>query len=63
MTKPRVRMLMPQLAGRLTNVCCVPIGTYPDVTGSGGIYEVGGGATTTPPNYLYGDCWPTHVGQ
>jgi len=63
MTKPRVRMLMPQLAGRLTNVCCVPIGTYPDVTGSGGIYEVGGGATTTPPNYLYGDCWPTHVGE
>jgi len=63
MTKPRIRMLMPQLAGRLTNVCCIPIGTYPDVTGSGGVYEVGGGATTTPPNYLYGDCWPTHVGS
>jgi hypothetical protein len=62
LTKPRVRMLMPQLAGRLTNVCCLPIGTYPDVSGSGGIYEVDGGATTTPPNYLYGDCWPTHVG-
>ena len=62
LTKPRVRMLMPQLAGRLTNVCCIPIGTYPDITGSGGVYEVDGGASTTPPNYLYGDCWPTHVG-
>lgn len=62
LSKPRLRMLMPQLAGRLTNVCCIPIGTYPDVSGSGGVYEVDGGATTTPPNYLYGDCWPTHVG-
>lgn len=62
LTKPRVRMLMPQLAGRVTNVCCIPNGTYPDVTGSGGIYEVDGGPVTSPPNYLYGDCWPTHVG-
>ena len=62
LTKPRIRMLMPQLAGRVTNVCCVPTGTYPDVTGSGGIYEVDGGPIFSPPNYLYGDCWPTHVG-
>ena len=62
LTKPRLRMLMPQLAGRVTNVCCITTGTYPDVTGSGGIYEVDGGPKFTPPNYLYGDCWPTHVG-
>jgi hypothetical protein len=62
LTKPRIRMLMPQLSGRLTNVCCLPIGTYPDVTGSGGVYDLCGGATSTPENYLYGDCWPTHVG-
>ena len=62
LTKPRLRMLMPQLAGRLTNVCCIPIGTYPCPSGSGGVYEVDGGASTTIPNYLYGDCWPTHVG-
>ena len=58
LTKPRVRMLMPWTSGRLTNVCCIPLGTYPDVTGSGGIYEVGGGVSSTIPNYLYGDCWP-----
>jgi len=62
LTKPRVRMTMPHLAGRVTNVCCVPLGTYPDASGSGGIYEVDGGVSFTPPNYLYGDCWPTHVG-
>jgi hypothetical protein len=62
LSKPRLRMLMPWTSGRLTNVCCVPVGTYPDVSGSGGVYEVDGGATTSPPNYLYGDCWPTHVG-
>ena len=63
LTKPRVRMLMPQLAGRVTNVCCIPNGTYPDVTGSGGVYEVDGGPVFSPENYLYGDCWPTHVGN
>jgi len=62
LSKPRIRMLMPWTSGRLTNVCCVPVGTYPDVSGSGGAYEVDGGASTSPPNYLYGDCWPTHVG-
>lgn len=63
LTKPRVRMLMPQLSGRLTNVCCIPLGTYPDVSGSGGAYDLCGGAVSTPENYLYGDCWPTHVGD
>jgi len=62
LSKPRLRMLMPWTSGRITNVCCVPAGTYPDVSGSGGIYEVDGGASTSPPNYLYADCWPTHVG-
>lgn len=61
--KPRIRMSMTQLAGRVTNVCCIPLGTYPDVTGSGGTYEVDGGPTTSPAAYLYGDCWPTHVGS
>jgi hypothetical protein len=63
LTKPRLRMLMPWTSGRLTNVCCAPLGTYPDVSGSGGIYEVDGGTSFVPENYLYGDCWPTHVGN
>lgn len=63
LSKPRIRMLMPQLAGRITNVCCDPLLNYPDVSGSGGVYQVDGGAGTTIPNYLYGDCWPTHVGE
>jgi len=63
LTKPRIRMLMPWTSGRLTNVCCAPLGTYPDVSGSGGIYEVDGGTSFVPANYLYGDCWPTHVGN
>lgn len=62
LTKPRVRMLMPWTSGRVTNVCCEELIPTPDVTGSGGIYEVDGGATTSPPNYLYGDCWPMHTG-
>jgi hypothetical protein len=63
LTKPRVRMLMPWTSGRVTNVCCTELIPTPDVTGSGGLYEVGCGATTTPPNYLYGDCWPDHTGD
>ncbi len=58
LVKPRLRMSMPQFAGRVTNVCCLPIGTYPDVTGSGGTYEVDGGPSTSATAYLYGDCWP-----
>lgn len=63
LTKTRVRMSMPQLAGRITNVCCNPLGTYPDVSGSGGAYEVDGGSSTSPEAYPYGPCWPTHVGS
>lgn len=63
LTKTRVRLSMPQLAGRITNVCCNPLGTYPDVSGSGGAYEVDGGASTSPEAYPYGPCWPTHVGS
>lgn len=63
LTKPRVRMLMPWTSGRVTNVCCEELIPTPDVTGSGGLYEIDGGATTSPPNYLYGDCWPEHTGQ
>ncbi len=54
--KPRLLIRMPQFQGRITNVTCVPLGTYPDVTGSGGIYERGGGPSTKPYLYLYGDC-------
>jgi len=63
LTKPRVRMLMPWTSGRVTNVCCVELIPTPDVTGSGGLYEIDGGPTTSPPNYLYGDCWPDHTGD
>jgi hypothetical protein len=58
-------MSMPQLSGRITNVCCIPAfgpEQYPDASGSGGVYEVDGGVTTSPEEYLYGECWPTHVG-
>ena len=63
LTKPRLRMLMPQLSGRLTNVCCANVGKYLDPTGSGGAYDYCGGDDSTPENYLYGDCWPTHAGR
>jgi len=66
LNKPRLRMLMPQLSGRITNVCCSTFlgnDQYPDVTGSAGLYEVDGGPETSPENYLYGDCWPEHVGE
>lgn len=63
LTKTRLRMSMPQLAARITNVCCNPLGTYPDVSGSGGAYEVDGGSSTSPEGYPYGPCWPTHVGS
>lgn len=63
LTKTRVRLSMPQLAGRITNVCCNPLGTYPDVSGSGGAYEVDGGTGQSPEAYPYGPCWPTHVGS
>lgn len=63
LVKPRIRMSMPQFSGAVTNVCCIPLGTYPDVSGSGLTYQVDGGPTTSPASYLYGECWPTHVGS
>lgn len=64
LTKPRIVMTMPWLSGRVQNVCCAPLGgSFLDVTGSGGVYDVGGGAQYWPANYLYGDCWPTHSGD
>lgn len=64
LTKPRIISLMPQLSGRVQNVCSAPLGgAYPDVTGSDGVYDLGGGAQYWPANYLYGDCWPTHSGD
>lgn len=54
-TKPRLVLEMPQLTGRIRNVCCNVLGQpFPDVTGSGRIYSVGGGRSTTPVPTLYG---------
>jgi hypothetical protein len=54
-TKPRIVAEMPQLLGRIRNVCCNVLGQpFPDPTGSGRVYELGGGRTTTPPPTLYG---------
>lgn len=54
-TKPRLVLEMPQLTGRIRNVCCNVTGEpYPDVTGSGRVYEKGGGRTITPVPTLYG---------
>ena len=64
LVKTRPKMLMPWTSGRIQNVCCSPLGgSYPDPTGSGGTYELDGGVSVSPENYLYGDCWPTHVGS
>jgi len=55
--KPRVVAEMPQLLGRIRNVCCKPQERpFPDVTGSGSIYEPDGGRQSTPPPQIYGDC-------
>lgn len=53
--KPRIVAEMPQLLGRIRNVCCnVLQEPYPDVTGSGRVYEKGGGRQITPVPTLYG---------
>jgi len=53
--KPRIVAEMPQLLGRIRNVCCNVTGEpFPDVTGSGRVYEKGGGRTVTPVPTLYG---------
>jgi len=54
LTKPRLVCKMPQLQGRVTGVTCVPTGSYPDVTGSGGTYELDGGLSRKPYLGLYG---------
>ena len=59
LTKPRIRMLMPQLSGRVQDVNCNPTLDPIDPTGSGGDYAVDGGVAYTPPNDLYGDCFDT----
>lgn len=53
--KPRIVAEMPQLLGRIRNVCCnVQQEPFPDVTGSGRVYEKDGGRLTTPVPTLYG---------
>jgi hypothetical protein len=56
LAKRRVLARMPQVSGRLTNVCAIPTGFYPDVTGSGGLYERDGGTSQKPYLGIYGDC-------
>lgn len=54
-TKPRIVAEMPQLLGRIRNVCCNVLGQpFPDVSGSGRVYANTGGRTITPPPTLYG---------
>lgn len=56
-TKPRLVAEMPQLMGRIQNVCCSVTGEpFPDASGSGRVYERGGGRTTTIVPTLYGEC-------
>lgn len=53
--KPRIVAEMPQLLGRIRNVCCNVLGSpYPDVTASGRVYSVGGGRSTGVVSTLYG---------
>jgi len=55
-TKPRIVMEMPQLSGRIRNVCCNVLGSpFPDPSGSGRVYELSGGRTLTPIPVLYSD--------
>jgi len=56
-TKPRLVSVAPWLLGRIQNVCCnVQHQPYPDVTGSGFVYETDGGRSTTPVPVMYGSC-------
>jgi hypothetical protein len=55
-TKPRLKMITPQWQARIQNVTCIPLGEFPDVSGSGGLYEKGGGPSSKPYMYLYGEC-------
>jgi hypothetical protein len=54
-TKPRIVAVMPQLLGRIQNVACsLDERPLPDVSGSGGTYELGGGRDDSPIPTLYG---------
>lgn len=56
-TKPRIVARAPWLLGRIQNVCCdILQQPFPDVTGSGRVYELDGGRSITPVPTLYGDC-------
>lgn len=53
-SKPRIILGAPFLTGRIANVCCNVLGEpFPDVTGSGGVYEPDGGRSITPEPILY----------
>lgn len=53
--KPRLVAEMPQLLGRIRNVCCNVLGApFTDVSGSGRVYATGGGRSTSPVPTLYG---------
>jgi len=59
--KPRIVAEMPQLLGRLRNVCCTVVQEpFPDTTGSGRVYEKDGGRAVSPIQVLYG---PSGAGQ
>jgi hypothetical protein len=53
LVRPRLVCKMPQVQGRITNVCVTTLANYPDVTGSGGLYEFEGGLTDKPYLGLY----------
>lgn len=63
LAKWRLVALMPWTSGRVQNVCCTPLGVFPDVSGSGGVYEVDGGVYVKPGQSLYGDCDTDYLGQ
>lgn len=55
LTKPRVVARAPWLTGRIRNICCdITESPLPDTTGSGRVYEKGGGRSITPVETLYG---------
>lgn len=56
-TKPRIIARMPWLLSRIRNVCCNVLGEpLPGTTGSGSVYEQGGGRSLLPLSTLYGNC-------
>ena len=64
LAKWRLVALMPWTLARVQNVCCtLPAQMFPDVSGSGGIYEVDGGVYVKPHLTLYGDCASVYADQ